>query len=492
MSRVLLRANCAILMLLSLPAVAGSFAEPGDLLLRHDLELLNDAGATNLPLTSWPLSWRDISRGLSGIDSSALGAAERAAYERVSAELSRRSDGEADVAYRASLAENPRVIRGFYDQPRDDAEAGAGISWSGERLSLKLQATVAADPFDGDELRPDGSYVALGLGNWLLSAGWQERWWGPGRAGSLILSTNARPAPGVAFQRRQSTPFETKWLSWIGPWSLTAFLNELDDERAVDGARLFGMRVSFKPLDSLEIGLSRTAQWCGEGRPCDFDAFADLLLGNDNRGVNVDPDQEPGNQLAGIDIRWRLPQEVPVALYMQWIGEDTRRGGPELGDWLRLAGLEHWGGTAGLSHRTYIEVADTQCRQGGFGFSDAEPNCGYEHSIYQSGYRYHGRSLGHGIDGDGLAYALGSTLVQPDGHTWSLELRYVEINRSGPPDARNALSPVPQDLADVLVTHERLTELGRFRIGLGYSRLEDELSGGSSDEVEAFIQWSTP
>ena len=492
MSSLLLRAHGMLLLLLSLPAAAGSFAEPGDLLLRHDLELMNDAGAMNLPLTSWPFSWSEISRGLSGIDPSTLDANERAAYERVSDELSRRSDGDAEVAFRASLAENPRVIRGFYDQPRDDAEAAASLAWSGKQLSLKLQATVAADPFDGDELRPDGSYIGFALGNWIASAGWQERWWGPGHAGSLILSTNARPAPGIAIQRRQSTPFGTKWLSWIGPWTLTAFLSELDDERAVDGARLFGMRATFKPLDTLEVGFSRTAQWCGENRPCDFKAFTDLLLGNDNRDVNVDPDQEPGNQLAGIDLRWRLPRQIPLALYMQWIGEDTRRGGPEPGDWLRQAGLEHWGGVAGLSHRTYFEVADTQCRQGGFGFSDAEPNCGYEHSIYQSGYRYHGRSLGHGIDGDGLAYALGSTLVQPDGRSWNLELRYVEINRSGPPDSGNALSPVPQELADVLLTHERITKVGRFRLGLGYRRLEDEPGGGSSGDVEAFVQWSTP
>ena len=55
----------------------------------------------------------------------------------------------------------------------------------------------------------DGSYIAARLGNWSASLGQQERWWGPGWDGSLILSTNARPIPAVSFDRRVPEPFET-------------------------------------------------------------------------------------------------------------------------------------------------------------------------------------------------------------------------------------------------------------------------------------------
>ena len=105
-------------------------------------------------------------------------------------------------------------------------------------------------------------------------------------------------------------------------------MTELDDTRTINEARLFGIRGSFRPPNTgLEIGISRTAQWCGDGRPCNLGTFGDLLVGNDNRGVNVDPADEPGNQLGGFDIRWRLPKQMPAALYMQWIGEDGRGGG---------------------------------------------------------------------------------------------------------------------------------------------------------------------
>lgn len=471
-------------------AHAEPFSAPGDMLLRHDLQRLNDSGAIDIPLTTWPVSWHEVDRALADAESRELPPAVLDAFLRVKEQLHR--DGGEGVRYRvaASAAEDPRVVRTFEETPREDGELSAGFSWAGPRFFLKLNASAVADPFDDEEIRPDGSYVGMELGNWLLSAGWQDRWWGPGRDGSLVLSSNARPTPGVAVQRNSNAPFQSKWLRWIGPWSATAFMNQLDDERAIDDALLFGLRVTFKPIDSLEIGLSRTAQWCGDGRHCDLDAFVDLLIGNDNKGVNVDPVDEPGNQLAGIDIRWRLPAQIPVAAYMQWIGEDTRRGGPEIGSWLRQVGVEHWGTSFGLDHRTHVEVADTMCREGGFGFADAKPDCAYEHGIYQTGYRYRGRVLGHAVDGDGRSYSLGSTLVQSSGHSWNLILRYMELNRAGTLGSRHTLAAFPRDVADIQLTHTRMTAIGRFGFGLGANRVEDDASGGSTTDAFGFITWT--
>ena len=329
------------------------------------------------------------------------------------------------------------------------------------------------------------------LGNWMVTAGWQERWWGPGNDASSILSSNVRPRPGVTLQRNLSTPFETKWLSWLGPWNLTTFMEHLDDERVTDDPLLWGFRFGFRPLRGLEINVTRTAMWCGEGRPCDFSTFLDVLKGNDNRGQNTTPEEEPGNQLAGYDIRWSLPADIPVALYMQWTAEDGRPQGVPLGSLLRLAGGEFWGTVGGLAHRTHIEVADTTCREGGFGFSDKKPNCAYNHPLYPTGYRYNKRVMGHSIDGDGRSYSVGSTLVQAAGHTWNVALRYMQINREGSPDPRHSLSATPQDRADVQVTHERLTRFGRFHLGVGYSYVDDEASGTDSSDFTGFIRWST-
>ena len=131
---------------------------------------------------------------------------------------------------------------------------------------------------------------------------------------------------------------------------MSVMFGQLEEDRAIPNAQFFGMRINFRPLDSLEIGVSRTAQWCGDGRPCSFDTFKDLLLGKDNIGdAGTTRENEPGNQMAGIDARWtNMLAGVPISLYGQLIGEDeagdgaaplVRAGGGRLAvfDWCREA-----------------------------------------------------------------------------------------------------------------------------------------------------------
>jgi hypothetical protein len=481
-----------VLLAVSLAAEATPLAAPGDMRLRHDLQLLNDSGVINVPLTAWPMGLGDIHGALQDADISKLSGTTKAAYDRVREHLSWELEtGAVGFNLRLAAAELPRVVRTFEATPREDGEVSAGFTWLGERFVVNLAATYAENPLDGEEMRPDGTYVGVALGNWMVTAGWQERWWGPGRDGGLILSTNSRPRPGVAVQRNNSMPFKTKWLSWMGPWTFTSFMDVLDDERVINNAWLFGMRGSFRPTRGLEIGISRAAQWCGDGRPCDLQTFLRLLNGNDNRGANVDPEDEPGNQLGGIDVRWTLPRQTPVALYMQWIAEDTRKTGFQLHQWLRQVGVEYWGKLGSSSHRTHFEISDTRSRLGSLGEGSSTPNFAYNHAIFKTGYRYRNRSLGHSTDGDSLSYSIGSTLVQSAGHTWNVSLRYMEINRLGPPDLRHSLTPTPQELTDLQISHERHTRFGRFYAGLGYSRLDDEASNTSSSDVTGFIQWSS-
>ncbi|MFP6829356.1 MAG: capsule assembly Wzi family protein, partial [Gammaproteobacteria bacterium] len=148
------------------------------------------------------------------------------------------------------------------------------------------------------QMLADGSYLGVALGNWFLSASATDRWWGPGRDGSMILSNNARPMPAITLQRREARPPGARWLCWAVPWTTQVIFGQMEHDRHVPDTQFFGWRVGFKPLPNLEIGLSRTAQWCGEGRPCDFSTFIDLLTGiRDNPDPSEEPSDEPGNQL---------------------------------------------------------------------------------------------------------------------------------------------------------------------------------------------------
>ena len=466
------------------PARTDPWIAPGDIALRSDLQLLADAGVATGPLTSWPLSWGVIAAALDAAPAD-LPAGAQAALQRVQTQARRQMyTGEVLAHARLAGQSAARLVRPFEGLPRADAELSGGLSWTGNRFAFRLNATRVHDPADGEATRFDGSYVGAVLGNWLLTAGFQERWWGPGWDGSLVLSSNARPMPQIAVQRNFPEPFKARWLRWIGPWGLTSFMGRLDDERHIDDARVFGLRVTARPAPDLEIGLSRTAQWCGEGRPCGGSAFLDLLLGRDNVGINIDAADEPGNQLAGIDVRWASPWGTrPYAVYFQWIGEDSRQGGPQIGSWLRQGGVEFWGQQAGWQQRTHIEFADTVCQEGGLGFSGDKYRCAYEHSTYRTGYRYRGRTLGHGVEGDGRMLSLGTTLTSPRGVSWNSLLSRAEINRSD--SATNTLSPTAVSLTELHLSRQQDFAFGRLRAGLGYQHL----SGAGTPDDGELIAW---
>ncbi len=141
-----------------LASLAEPLAAPGDMRLRHDLQLLNDSGVINVPLTAWPIALGDIHNALRDANISDASESTKAAFNRVRNHLAWELE-TGNIRFRVGLAaaENPRVIRGFEYTPREEGEAYAGLSWLGERFVVNLAATYVADPFDGDEYRPDGT-----------------------------------------------------------------------------------------------------------------------------------------------------------------------------------------------------------------------------------------------------------------------------------------------------------------------------------------------
>jgi len=166
-----------ILILVAPLAAARPLAAPGDMRLRHDLQLLNDSGVINVPLTAWPVALGDIKNALDMADVSVSGASIRAAYDRVREHVSWEFDtGFVNYRVGVSGSEHPRFIRTFESTPREEGAVSAGLSWLGERFAVNLSASFVANPFDDKEYRPDGTYVGVALGNWMLTAGWQDRW----------------------------------------------------------------------------------------------------------------------------------------------------------------------------------------------------------------------------------------------------------------------------------------------------------------------------
>jgi len=104
--------------------------------------------------------------------------------------VTHKSRGFSSLRAAISGAERPTVLRTFSDTPREEGEAGVGVSWVSGRFAAQLSVTAIVDPDDDRKVRPDGSYIGVTLGNFMVSAGWMYRWWGPGgKASSLSRRT---------------------------------------------------------------------------------------------------------------------------------------------------------------------------------------------------------------------------------------------------------------------------------------------------------------
>jgi hypothetical protein len=339
-------------------ADAGWF-ESGDTALRLDLALLNDAEVIRLPVNTWPLPRAAVEYALENAKAHfALNKAVESALERVRVRIAQPPDVR--LAAWASVGE-PGLLRDFDAFARERGELGASAGFDAGRFAVTFRVSGVADAADDQSVRADGSHATVQLGNWLVSAHTLDRFWGPSHESSLILSNNSRPMPTLMVDRAEARPFRTRWLSWLGPWRMSFGVSQMEDDRAdIDSPLFMAWRVVVMPFKKIELGLSRTAQFCGEGLQCNLDVFGNLLVGNDNVGIDATPENEPGNQMAGFDIRWNSPiGNLPYAVYAQYIGEDESSYLPA--KYLAQLGAEVWKPVAGGIAQLFAEYSSTTC-----------------------------------------------------------------------------------------------------------------------------------
>jgi hypothetical protein len=475
------------LLCLRAPAALADAAwfESGDALLRSDLLLLNDAEVITLPVMQWPIPRAAVRHAMSNAKRHfATNAAVDAAIARVQARLDNTGKRSYDVSVTGG---HPGSLRGFDTLGREEAELSAGARLENPRFSVGLRVTGVTDADDDQALRLDGSHGTLALGNWLLSAHTLDRWWGPGHESSLILSNNARPMPTVMVERATALPFGSRWLSWLGPWRFSFGISQMEDDREdIDSPLFMAWRITVMPFEKLELGFSRTAQFCGTQLVCDWDSFGNMLAGNDNVGIDATPENEPGNQMAGFDLRWSSPiGNLPYAIYGQGIGEDESSYLPV--KYLMQFGIETWKPFSdGALLQTFLEYSNTTCSD----LSSSGPyyNCGYNQGRFNAeGYRYRGRVIGHTTDNDAEALALGGTLTTARGDVWSATARAADLNRDGI-DVRNTVSGGPARYAALEAGWRGRMAGGELSARLGVESVQPE---GLDRDVEpfGFLSW---
>ncbi|WP_278404443.1 capsule assembly Wzi family protein [Pseudoalteromonas ruthenica] len=507
---------CTFLCLVSSSVFAEPWVKPDDYGLRADIQRLADAGVISAPVTTFPLMWNSFIDELRAAPVASLSAELQDAALRVRHRFESENGQPHNFQVHSFKATDPRAVTSFGMSHSQQTEMLASYSYLGENFAAKLavnhredgrncyikdkgQADIVANEQaleQCDDKTLDHSYIAYRLGNWIFRAGAVEQFWGPGIDNSLIMSTNAKPLPAISVSREKATAFETPWLSWIGPWSFTAQMAQLESTRVEPDAMLWSTRVNFRPLQQLEVALSWSAQWAGEGQPSSLGDFADMILGKTECANGADSctsEQETklGNQLAGLDVRWSDTLfSQPYALYVSTIGEDAS-------SYFKPADRAYVFGAqtsayAFAQNLTFnLEYIDT-----GVSCAAEAPdieNCYYEHSIYLSGYRYQGRTIGSAYDNDTQSWVFTVLGQQSNGHDWQVKLRQIDFNSDNSdrypnnPDLGHSITKTPIDSQQLEARYRFLAMKGRFTVG-GVVANNDTVEGSETD-TSAYLKF---
>lgn len=261
------------------------------------------------------------------------------------------------------------------------------------RMKFSETGAVYLHPEYSNSSHSDGrlelveAYGKLTFRNLEVAFGKDSLWWGPGYTGSMLMSNNAEPFTMIKISNPH--PIQLPWiLRRFGPFKTVWFLTELGTNRTIPKAKLTGLRVNFKPHPQFELGFSRAIMFDGTGQPAvGPKEYLRMFLPGGEHANN--------NQLAGFDVSMLVPLSgrIPaksVRFYVDVVGEDEARGLP--GKCGNLVGIQLY--DIFQTGRTDLRVEYADNHVGGY------QDIFYRHSLYQSGYAYKGRVIGHHMGTD--------------------------------------------------------------------------------------------
>jgi len=457
--------------------MAGPWAEVGDAQLRSDIEVLASAGVIDNITMQWPLPWGGILYRLDapGALDGQPGYVRDAAARVLARGMTETETHGLNASVTIDATNGPDVVRGFDAGGRQDiqgqmtleylwdttavhiaagaqstsqnylwpvlkANASVGLfpaaqtlGWTTEQLSLAPGARTK-DHKVKQIMLLDGSYVAQRIGNVAVYAGTMTHWWGPGWISALSLSNNARPFPQVGISRIDTTPFNSPWLSWVGPWQFEFLVGWLDGPRIAKNTLWDGLRLSINPIPGLEIAVARIQELCGTGHPCKpLAEWANIY----NTPQNPGRDNGEGN----IDIKYSgIMGSHTYEIYMQLMNEDPNPivySGTS-----HLFGASVWVPIRKTNMRFTAEYTSSIATKNIFSFGEYRYGYAYNDYKYVDGMRYRDRTLGFSLDCDSRLASLQASWIAPNTSTYTFTYHHAWIGSPNSVGA-NAVSTTP-------------------------------------------------
>ncbi|MEO2069364.1 MAG: capsule assembly Wzi family protein [Desulfurobacteriaceae bacterium] len=231
-------------------------------------------------------------------------------------------------------------------------------------------------------------------------------WYGNGENGDLLFTNNIKPWLMLKVEMDSSKRLPGL-LSILGEWRFSTFLSRLEKERVRSYAKVWGMRLAWKPIKNFEIAGSRAIQFGGSGRP-DYKSLKDiwyLFLAKDEnvRDPSEDAHYYDNNQLASIEItwylnflrKWKFQPFKGGKLYYVYAGDDAIKPEGPFGLPVPTAAVHIIGTSLTTGYtRVIVEYAETV----------DETARWYTHHMYPDGYTYEGFIIGHAMGGDSRNY----------------------------------------------------------------------------------------
>ncbi len=462
----------------SYDANAAPWIETGDERSRHHLQYLNDTGAINLPLTSWPVSWADISRELVDIHLDELDSKQLWSYRYIR-HAKEQDDRSIKTTKRFYGSNSINPFTHFASSSREEAYLNSETTILHNHFALNIDVQAIRNPTNEDSTRFDGSYLATQIGNWTAGIGSLDRWWGPGWQSSLILSNNARPTESVFIRRSQSLGVNLPLLSLLGPWSFNAFAGRLAGENSVPKDRLMGARFTATPLSFLEISFSKVL--IRNGDLSELNENEETGDGESSEERENNENKSPAN--TSYDFRLSLPtRSFSSAVYGQWLhNEDHATAKAESA---KMAGFELGFSWAATHNRLALEIADTENAITTTVAPSENPIYGLP--SYLSGYRHHGRVIGESAGTNATKLSMLGDHYLDNGIQLSWRFSQLNINKNSESGNIFTSSPLEQEIAEATLKFP-LSDFALASAG-GFYLSEDMMLGERKLTSGAYIQ----
>lgn len=378
---------------------------------RHHLQWLADEAGLPLPVSHWPLPAAAVQQALDqwvlppDADADVAEESRRFVRQELASWLTGgrvslhvRSAVEGLPGYGERYTPGSSVMWSSAEGRWAEGDVSVAGRWGAslEANAHTMPAHLAGAPTEAAyQWRAQGSEAVLAWGDWQAQVFSRQNWWGPGWQSSMVNGHNSPAWTGAGLQRGTVKPFDSVWLSWMGPWNLEVFVAQAQDPIVVkpqaSGFLFSGMRLTMKPKPWLELGLSRGLQVGGAGRPTGVRNFVKAFLGQEVNQYPGDPPDTSG-QIAGYDLRLVCPKAWGhCAGYMQAMGEDSgRRAIPLPKKYMSLWGVEKTLGNG--RYRVFAEWMNANAFSLPWEKGGSFP--GYLNGVYTQGYTQGGRWAG--------------------------------------------------------------------------------------------------